>query len=293
MADTQYLKDNLKGSVPTEIASEVVKNIVTQSTVFNICNHVPMTSDKKVIPVLSDTGKAYWVEEGEEIDTSIHGWEYPELEAKKLAVIIPFTKEKYEDSVMNVMEEIKQGIADAFTRSIDSAILFGTNSPFESNIVSVIQEASKVENTGKLDIDISDAMSKVEEHDLIVNSIVAPTSIKGSLRNLRDANGNAVAVTGGISGATGQGTTGVQVYNTPVNIPVTSVWDKEKASVIVGDFTKAMIGTRSGITYEILDQATVGGINLAERDLLAVKCTMRFGFNVVDPKAFSLIKPQA
>ena len=284
MADTQFLKDNLKGSVPTEIASEVVKNIVDQSTVFNICKHVPMASDKKVIPVLSDTGKAYWVEEGTEIGTSIQGWEYPELEAKKLAVIIPFTKEKYEDSVMDVMGEIKQGIADAFTRAIDSAVLFGTNSPFATNIAGAVLEGSKIAGTGKLDIDISNAMTKVEESDLIVNSIVAPTSVKGTLRNLRDSNGNAIAVTGGI--------TGTSIYNTPIHIPVTSVWDKLKADVLVGDFSRAMIGTRSDITYEVLDQATVGGINLAEKDLLAVKCTMRFGFNVIDPKAFALVKPQ-
>ena len=284
MADTQFLKDNLKGSVPTEIASEVVKNIVDQSTVFNICKHVPMASDKKVIPVLSDTGKAYWVEEGTEIGTSIQGWEYPELEAKKLAVIIPFTKEKYEDSVMDVMGEIKQGIADAFTRAIDSEVLFGTNSPFATNIAGAVLEGSKIAGTGKLDIDISNAMTKVEESDLIVNSIVAPTSVKGTLRNLRDSNGNAIAVTGGI--------TGTSIYNTPIHIPVTSVWDKSKADILLGDFTRAMIGTRSDITYEVLDQATVGGINLAERDLLAVKCTMRFGFNVIDPKAFALVKPQ-
>ena len=284
MADTQFLKDNLKGSVPTEIASEVVKNIVDQSTVFNICKHVPMASDKKVIPVLSDTGKAYWVEEGTEIGTSIQGWEYPELEAKKLAVIIPFTKEKYEDSVMDVMGEIKQGIADAFTRAIDSAVLFGTNSPFATNIAASITEGSQITNTSRLDIDISNAMTKVEESDLIVNSIVAPTSVKGTLRNLRDSNGNAIAVTGGI--------TGTSIYNTPIHIPVTSVWDKSKADILLGDFTRAMIGTRSDITYEVLDQATVGGINLAEKDLLAVKCTMRFGFNVIDPKAFALVKPQ-
>lgn len=283
MADIQFLKDNLKGSVPTEIASEVVKNIVEESTVFNLCKHVPMASDKKVIPVLSDTGKAYWVEEGSEIGTSIQGWEYPELEAKKLAVIIPFTKEKYEDSVMDVMSEIKQGISDAFTRAIDGAVLFGTNSPFTTNIAGAVVEGSKIANTGKLDIDISNAMTKVEENDLVVNGIVAPTSVKGTLRNLRDSNGNAIAVTGGI--------TGTSIYNTPIHIPVTSVWDKLKANVLVGDFSRAMIGTRSDITYEVLDQATVGGINLAERDLLAVKCTMRFGFNVIDPKAFALVKP--
>lgn len=285
MSDTQFIKDNLKGSVPTEIAKEVIKNIVSQSTAFKVCKHVPMSSDKKVLPMLSDTGSAYWTEEGEEIQTSIHGWEYPELEAKKLAVIIPFTKEKYEDSIMSVMEEIKQGISDAFTKSIDSAIFFGTNTPFDTNIVGSVLEDSKIENSGKLDVDISDAMSKIEANDLVVNGIIAPNGVKATLRTLRDSNGNALVVPGGV--------TGTQIYNTPIHIPTSKVWDNLKASSIVGDFNRAVIGTRSGITYEVLDQATVGGINLAERDLLAIKCTMRFGFKVVDPKAFALIKAQA
>ena len=285
MSDTQFIKDNLKGSVPTEIATEVIKNIVSQSTAFKICKHVPMSSDKKILPMLSDTGSAYWTDEGEEIQTSIHGWEYPELEAKKLAVIIPFTKEKYEDSVISVMEEIKQGISDAFTKSIDSAIFFGTNTPFDTNIVGSVLEGSKIENSGKLDMDISDAMSKIEASDLVVNGIIAPNSVKATLRTLRDSNGNGLVVPGGV--------TGTQIYSTPIHIPTSKIWDDSKASSIVGDFNRAVIGTRSGITYEVLDQATVGGINLAERDLLAIKCTMRFGFKVVDPKAFALIKPHA
>lgn len=283
--DTQFIKDNLKGSVPKEIAKEVIKNIVSQSTAFQVCKHVPMASDKKVLPMLSDTGSAYWTDEGEKIQTSIHGWEYPELEAKKLAVIIPFTKEKMEDSVMSVMEEIKQGISDAFTRSIDSAIFFGTNTPFTSNIVGAVPTESQIVATDKIDIDISDAMSKIESHDLVVNGVVAPNSIKGTLRTLRDSNGNMIVVPGGV--------TGTQIYSTPIHIPTSRAWDATKANIIIGDFTRAIIGTRTSITYEILDQATVGGINLAERDLLAVKCTMRFGFNVVDPKAFSIVKPKA
>lgn len=283
MSDSVFIKDNLKGSVPKEIASEVIKNIVTQSVAFSVCKHVPMSSDKKVLPMLSDTGTAYWVGEGESIGTSVHGWEYPELEAKKLAVIIPVTKEKLNDSVISVMSEIQQGISDAFTRSIDSAIFFGTNSPFDTNVADSVIVGSKIENTGKLDIDISNAMSKVEANDLVVNGILAPNSIKGTLRTLRDVNGNALVIPGGF--------TGTQLYNTPIHIPTSNVWDPEKAYSIVGDFNKAIIGTRDNMSYEILDQATVGGVNLAEKDLLAVKCTMRLGFKVVDTKAFALVKP--
>ena len=45
--------------------------------------------------------------------------------------------------------------------------------------------------------------------------------------------------------------------------------------------------------YEILKEATIKNgaesINLAQRDMLGVKCTMRMAYLVADPKAFSMI----
>ena len=285
MADTTYIKDNLSGSVPTEIANTVIKNIVKESISLKICNHTDMTSDTKKIPMLKDNGKAYWVDEGEEISTSIHNWEYPELKAKKLAVIVPCTKEKLNDSVLNVMDELKQGISDAFVRALDGAVLFGTDSPFDTNIC---ETASNIVNMVKghgLDTNISDAMSKIEEKEFIPNAIIAPLSMKGKIRLLRDTNGNALVVPGGISGCS-------SIYETPIHYPPSNVFDNTKAELLVGDFSKAMIGTREGITYEILKEATVNGINLAVRDMIAIKCTMRVGFKVLKPDAFSVLKSE-
>lgn len=285
MSDTIFMKDNLKGSVPTEIASDVIKNIVTQSTAFSVCKHVPMSSDKKVLPMLSDTGSAYWVEEGESIGTSIHGWEYPELEAKKLAVIIPVTKEKLQDSVLNVMSEIQQGIADAFSRAIDLAVFFGTNSPFKTNIFTEAnkQKVSRVDGEN-LDISISNTIAKVEANDLNPNAMVGAVSLKNEIRLLRDSNGNAIQVPGGASGT--------MIYNLPIYYPTTKAFNSAKAQLIIGDYSRALIGTRDDISYEVLDQATVGGVNLAEKDLLAIKCTLRFAFNVADSKAFAALVPK-
>lgn len=285
MGDTTFLKANLEGSVPVEIANEVIKNIKDQSTAFQIMKKVAMESDKKVLPTLTDTGTAYFVEEGENIGTSIHGWDYPSLKAKKLAVIIPVTKEKLEDSVLDVMGEIKQGIADAFARKIDSEIFFGTGSVFPTSVYTEAVK-QKVEGTGdaNLDIDISGAMAFVEANDLSVSNIVTHNGIKSLMRNLRDANGNYKVVPGG---ATGQ-----NIFNTPISIVGNKAWEKEKANIMLGDFNKSIIGVRDNIEYEILKEATIGDLNLAEKDLVAVKCTMRFGFNIVDPKAFALVEPQ-
>ena len=284
MADTNFLMDNLVGAVPVEVSSELIKQIVDQSTAFEVCRHVPMTSAKKVLPVLTDTGSAFWTGEGEKIKTSVMGFDYPELEAKKLAVIIPVTKEKMADTVINVLAELKEGIADAFSRTIDSAVFFGNKSPFKRNLFD-IAEPKKVVKTDKIDLDISEAMGKVEEDEYSVTSIVTHNGMKKTFRNLRDTNGNALVVPGGVSGS--------QIYQTPIFVPQAKAWDKTKAEVILGDFTKAVIGTREDITYEILTEATVGEINLAEQDLIAVKCTMRFGFEVINAKAFSKIVPNA
>ncbi|MDU7066718.1 MAG: phage major capsid protein [Clostridium perfringens] len=280
--DTTLLKNNLKGSVPVEISNELIKDIVGESIAFTICKHVPMKSNTKTLPVLTDTGSAYWTEEGENIQTSVMGFDYPQLEAKKLAVIVPLTKEKLKDSTLNVLEEIKEGIKDAFVRAIDSAVFFGTSSPFTNNICDVA-EGNKVTVTNKFDMDISKAMGLVEDNDLSVDSIITHNGVKKTLRELRDSNGNSLVLNGGASGT--------QIYATPIYIPTSKVWSKEKAESLLGNFKKAVIGTREDIHYEILDQATVGGLNLAEKDLIAVKCTMRMGFEVVSKKAFSKIVP--
>lgn len=283
MADTTFLKDNLKGSVPVEIATDLIKNIVTTSTAFQVCRHVPMASDTKTLPILTDTGSAYWTGEGEKIGTSVMAFDYPQLSAKKLAVIVPTTKEKMRDSALSVLQDIKDGIADAFVKAIDSAVFFGVSTPFGINLCD-IAETQKIVGTDKIDMDISAAMGLIESNDLAVSSVITHNGMKKTFRDLRDNNGNAIVVPGGASSS--------QIYNTPIYIPASKVWNKTKAEVILGDFTKAIIGTRDNITYETLTEATVGGINLAEQDLIAIKCTMRFGFNVVDKKAFAKITPK-
>lgn len=283
MADTTFLKDNLSGSVPTEVANSLIKNLVASSIAFKVCRHETMKSDKKILPMLTDEGTAHWVAEGEKIGTSIQTFDYPTLEAKKLAVIVPFTKEKLNDSAISVISELEAAIRDAFVKAIDLAAFFGTNSPFTTNILTEALKANSVDGTGQIDIDISNSMAKVEANDLSVNAIVTHNGMKHTMRTLRDTSGNALVVPGGASGS--------QIYNTNIFYPAKKSWDKTKADIILGDFNRAVIGTREDIEYEILKEATVGTINLAEQDLVAIKCTMRFGFIVVDSNAFSIVKP--
>ena len=292
-----YLKDELSGFVPVEQAKEIMKDVARGSSILRLSKVSNMESDTKKIPVMTEGAGAYWVGEGERIQTSKAGWIYPELNAKKLAVIIPVTNEKLKDSTIDVFTELKENIAEAFYKAIDAAAIFGTNSPFAKNIMSSIETAGNIieietNGSGKLDLDVSDAMALVEEEGYDVNGFVARVGVKNSLRKLRDANGNQLFV---------NGVDGKEFYSQPIEFSRNGAWDKTKAEIIGGDFDKSLVGIREGIEYKILTEATLEGtvdkdgkpISLAEQDLIGIKATMRLAYLPIKDEAFCAVVPKA
>ena len=295
MADTLYLKDNLAGFVPVELAAEIIKDVARGSSILRLSKVEPMTSDTKQFSVMTDGPGAYWVGEAERIQTSVATWIFPEMEAKKLAVIIPVTKEKLNDTTIDVFDEMRPAIAEAFYTAIDAACLFGTNSPFTKNIFGIIEAA---ENTvavgtngeGKLDLDISDVMALIEDAGHDVNGFAAHYGIKNSLRKLRDGNGAPLFAAG---------TNQNEFYNNPIEFVRNGAWDKEKAEVIAANWNYSLVGIRQGIEYEILTEATLQSVtmgdgkplSLAENDMIAIKATMRMGFLPIKDEAFAALIP--
>lgn len=288
-----YMSNELSGFIPVEQSDEVVKLMVRGSSVLRLAKVETMSSDTKTVPVMTEGAGAYWVGEGQRIQTSKATWIFPKLEAKKLAVIIPCSREKLNDPNIDIFEELRENIAEAFYTAIDSAALFGTNSPFKQNI---FQTASERENliamgTNKtLDLDVSDAMAFVEASGTDVNGVIAPIRIRKALRELRDTNGNMLYV---------PGTDTTQFYQNPIEFNRNGAWDESKAELIVGDWTKLLVGIRQDIEYQILTEAALQGtldedgkpLSLAEQDLAAIKATMRIGFLQVMDDAFSVITP--
>ena len=293
MADTGFLKDNLVGFVPTEISYNIIQNLVKESAILRLANVEAMTSDKKKFSVLKNGVGAYWTDEAARIQTSTPEWTFPEITAKKLAVIVPVTREKNEDTVINVFSEIQPMIVAAFNKTIDAACIFGANSPFTDSIYSVAAANSmeiEIGTNSKLDLDISDVMAKIEEKGYDVQGFISNIAFKNSLRKLRDDNGNQLYV---------QGVDQETLYSLPIEFVRNGSWDSTKALCIAGNWDCAAVGIRSEINYEVLREATLTTVtmadnqplNLAERDMVAIKATMRLGFAPVKNDAFALLTP--
>lgn len=292
MADTSFLKDNLKGFVPVEVAPGIMDEIARGSSILRLSDVKPMKSDTMKFQVWADKPGAYWVGESERINTSKASWIFPEMVAKKIAVIIPVTREKLNDTTIDVFSELKPQIAEAFYTAIDKACLFGTASPFATNIFKSATDAENVvvKGTDTLDIDFSNLMGTIEDKNLDPNGFIGHYGIKKELRNLRDANGNQLAVLGLKENS---------LYELPLSFARNGAIDKTKAEVLCGDWSKSIVGIREGIEFEILKEATLQSVtmsdgkplSLAENDMIAIKATMRLAYLVIKNDAFAALKP--
>ena len=293
MADTQYLQDNLVGFVPNVISDEIIGMAVRGSSILRLSKVERMESDNKTFSVMKKGVGAFWVKEAGRIQNSTPEWDFPKMDAEKIAVIIPVTKEKMRDTTIDVFGTLRPYIAEAFYEAIDSACLFGTGSPFATSVYDVVNtsgQAVAVGTNAKLDLDISDVMAAVEKAGFDVDGFVAGLDFKNSLRKLRDADGNQLYVEG-----VGQ----KQLYSLPIEFNRANSWDNTKALAIAGEWKYSVVGIRDELEYETLQEATLHNITMAdgkplslvENDLIALKVTMRLGFTIVQPKAFAILTP--
>lgn len=264
-----YLKNELQGFVPKEKSNDIIKKVVRGSGIMRFSRAEPMTSDTKTFPVMTSGAGAYWVGEGKRISTSGATWIFPELKAKKLAVIIPITKEKLNDSAIDVFSELEDSIAEAFYTTFDAAAVFGFDSPFATSLMGVIKENGAIvtSNAHNIDIAASDVMAMVEEAGYDVDGFAARIGLKNTLRKLRDANGAPIFVPG-----TGQN----ELYGQPIEFVRNGAWKDNQADLIAGEWKYSLVGIREGIEYEILKEATLQNtldedgkpLSLAEQDMV-------------------------
>lgn len=292
---SNYIRDEMSGLIPVEIATEIMQNTVRGSTLMRLCKIEEMKTDRKKVPVLTNGPGAYWVGKGKRITASKATWITPELVAEVLSVIIPAPKEALDDAPFDFFESMKPAVSEAFAAAIDGAGLFGINSPFGTNVYDAAEHAGNIVNrtSANFDIDASGAMAKVEDGEADVDGFAARIGVKDDMRKARGANGEAILTMDAAN---------EKLYSLPIGFTrKASAWDKDKADLIAGEWRFALLGYRAEIEYEILKEATLFSavtedgqpISLAENNMVALKAIMRIGFLVVKENAFAVLAPTA
>lgn len=290
------LSDFKNGVIPAEQGSLIMKDIMANSSVMKLAKNEPMTSQKKNFTYLAKGVGAYWVSETERIQTSKPEYAQAEMEAKKIGVIIPLSKEFLKWTAKDFFNEVKPLIAEAFYKKFDQAVIFGTESPYNTAtsgkplVAGAEEKGNVVNDSNDLYVDLSALMGTIEDEELDPNGVLTTRSFKAKMRNaldgnkqpLFDANGN-------------------EIMGLPLSYTGADVFDKTKSLALMGDWDYARYGILQGIEYAISEDATLTTlqasdasgqpVSLFERDMFALRATMHIAYMNVKPEAFASLKP--
>lgn len=297
--DNVILQDAKTGKIPAEQADIVLREFMTNSVVAQLAQFEPMTKPIKEFTYLADGPGAYWVDESQVIETSKATWLQAKMEAKKVAVIVPVSKEFLNYSVTDFFNQVSPAIAEAFYSKFDQAALFGKESPYASGI-SVMERietsGNKVEHgtNDNLYLDLNDTLALIEDGDHDPNAFATIKKFRKDLRGTVDGN-NLPIFNDAREGAT------AQALGLPVGFVNAKSWDAEQAEMLAGDWNYARYGILQGIEYSISEDATLTSIvdekgnpiNLFERDMFALRATMHVGFLTLKEDAFAALTPKA
>ncbi|MEC1826711.1 phage major capsid protein [Bacillus velezensis] len=291
------MQDSVNGKVPTEQGTLVLKEFMTQSAVTKLAKYEEMTKPEKEFTYLASGPGAYWVGEGDRIQTSKAQWLTAKMTSKKLGVIIPVSKEFLRYSVTDFFTQMRPAIAEAFAIKFDQAALFGVDSPFGKG-VSVFEKIKESGNAialnslGNLYDELSGVMALVEDADKDVNGFTTTRRFRQKLRGTKDGNGLPI-----FNDATGGATQ--QALGLPIGYVDSKSWDYEKAALLAADWNYTRYGIPQGMEYKISEDATLttivdadgNPINLYERDMVALRVTQQVGFMTLTDDAFAAITP--
>lgn len=296
--DTVLLQDAVNGSIPSEQGSLVLKDFMTQAAITQLAKYEPMSKPEKKFTYLADGPGAYWVGEGERIQTSKATWLEAVMKTKKLGVIIPVSKEFLKYSVSDFFAQMRPAIAEAFAVKFDQAALYGTGSPFGTG-VSVFEKIQASGNTvarnslGNLYDELNAVMGLVEDGDKDVDGFTTVRRFRQKLRGAKDANGNLIFNDANSGVAS-------QLLGLPVGYVDSKSFDSTKAELLAADWDYARYGILQNIEYKISEDATLttvvdesgNPINLYERDMFALRATMHVGFMTLADDAFAALTPE-
>jgi len=292
--DNVLLQDARTGQIPREQGTLVIRDVMQNSVMMQLAQYEEMTKQEKEFQYLADGVGAYWVDEGEVIQTSKPQWLTATMRAHKLGVIVPVSREFLTYSVTDFFTQVRPLIAEAFYKKFDEATILGVDNPFAQSLEDSVTAAGHVV-TGDINGDtFFELTDYVNDAGFDVNAFISKTQNRSLLRRVIDGvpQGDTVVDP-------------VRLYdrntNTLDGAPVVDLNSSEmqKGELFAGNFNYVRYGIPYNLNYAISEDAQLSSIvdengdpiNLFERELIAIRATMDVGFMVLKDDAFAKIEP--
>ena len=281
--DNVTMYEHKDGTIPEKYNKLILKEVMNGSKVMQLAKYEEMDSKEKKFEYFAKGPGAYWVGEGEKIQTSKPQWMQATMVAKKLGVIVPCSREFLHYKMSDFFEEMRPKIAEAFYKKFDDAAILNVENPFPQSVDESAMAAGNLISGGITYDNILAMEDALNNEDYDVNAFISTKRNRSTLRNVHKIENGVIVESMYDRGA-----------NTIDGLPVADLKGLEKGNLYAGDFDYMYYGIPFGMSYKIDESAQLSTlknadgtpVNLFEQELAALRVTMDVAFMIVKDEAF-------
>lgn len=289
--------------VPEPLRDQIMQQLPASSAVLSMIpetQRVPMSALTDRIGVLSVLPSAYFVSGDTGLkSTGKQRWKNKTLYAEEIAVIIPVPDNYMADAQTPIWDQVRPRMIEAAGALVDAACIFGTNKPslwgpsiYQTSVLkgNVVTQGWAIPdpNTGALaTTDLASYAAYggqlLAEDGYDLNGFVSKPGLGWQFTRLRDSQG-APVYTATIS----EGRRVESLYGFPLRSLKNGAWNATEAVLIGGDFSEAIVGIRSDITFKVFTEGVISDdsgavvLNLMQQDSTALRMTLRMAWQVAN-----------
>lgn len=260
--------------LPVDVSAEILQKVTQASAVMQMARQIALPGRGAAINVITSDPEAAWVGETAAKPVSNPSLETKVMQAYKLAVIVPFSREFRRD-VASLYDALVERLPNALGQKFDATVFGGVTAPgsnFDTFASATAQSLATDPYTGLVAAD-----TDIATHGGILNGFVLSPQGKGVLLSAVDGdrrplfiNSVAEGAIPMILGARTLISKGAYVAGTPNVVG------------IAGDWTQALYGTVEGVNISYSEDATLTSgnttINLFQQNMFAVRAEIEVGF---------------
>lgn len=275
--------------VPQPLIAEIIQELPQQSALMARARRVPMSALTARQPVLSLLPSAYWVTGGDNglKQTTEADWKNVILTAEELAVIVPIPQAYIDDAAVPIWDEVQPMITEALGVAIDGAGMFGYQAPASWGVgifAQAVAAGNAVNPTGDPGVAVAQLGVSLAKQGFAANGFACEPGFIWNLVGYRTSTGVPIYQPD-LTDSPEAGT----LYGYPLNEAKNGAWNSDLCALIAGDWTKAVIGLRQDITFQMFTEGVITDgsgavkLNLMQQDCVALRAVMRVGFATANP----------
>ncbi len=281
--DNVTMYEHKDGTIPEKYNTLILKEIMNGSKVMQLAKYEEMDGKEKKFEYFAKGPGAYWVGEGEKIQTSKPRWMTVTMVAKKLGVIVPCSREFLHYKMSDFFEQMRSKIAEAFYKKFDEAAILNIENPFPQSVEASALIAGNLISGGITYDNILAMEDALNDEDYDANAFISTKKNRSTLRNVHKIENGVIVESLYDRGA-----------NTIDGLPVADLKGLDKGILYAGDFDYMYYGIPFGMSYKVdesaqlstLKNADGSPVNLFEQELAALRVTMDVAFMIVKDEAF-------